>query len=166
VEPVEPVEPVAPETVEAAAPAPVEAAAPAPTEAAPPIADASAEPGSAAPAAAPADVASSGATREVRRPRPAPDKKPRGPDKLSADLFAAGMAKVAARVKLECSRFALRKMAVTVEVVVGADGQVKRAEPTGAQAGSTLGNCVARVVKTAVLEPARTRSTHRHTFTM
>ncbi|HEY8375015.1 MAG TPA: hypothetical protein VIK91_00945, partial [Nannocystis sp.] len=69
-------------------------------------------------------------------------------------------------VKLECSRFALRKMEVTVEVTVAADGSVKSAEPVGSQAGSTLGNCVARVVKTALFKETRAKSTHRHTFTM
>jgi tRNA A-37 threonylcarbamoyl transferase component Bud32 len=90
------------------------------------------------------------------------DKRPR----RTAQEFAAAMAKVAPRVKLECSRYALRKMEVTVQVVVAADGAVRRAEPVGSQAGSSLGNCVARVAQTARLRPARARSTHRHTFTM
>ncbi|MDC0668861.1 serine/threonine-protein kinase [Nannocystis radixulma] len=117
---------------------------------------------------APADEVPADEVPELATVRgPATPKGPRtGPAPVSADEFAAGMAKLGARVKLECSRYALRKMAVTVQVVVGTDGSVKSAEPTGSQAGSTLGNCVARVVKTALLRPSRAKSSHRHTFTM
>ncbi|MBZ5713445.1 serine/threonine-protein kinase [Nannocystis pusilla] len=137
----------------------------APPVAAPPVAAPPVEPPPVEPPTdeAPADEAPEPAT--VRGP--ATPKGPRnGPAPLTADEFAAGMAKLGARVKLECSRYALRKMAVTVQVVVGADGSVKSAEPTGSQAGSTLGNCVARVAKTALLRPSRAKSSHRHTFTM
>ncbi|MCY1012237.1 serine/threonine-protein kinase [Nannocystis pusilla] len=99
--------------------------------------------------------------------RSAAPKSPKsGPAALTAGEFASAMSKIGARVKLECSRFSLRKMEVTVQVVVGPDGAVKSAAPTGSQEGSTLGNCVARVVKTALLRPTRAKSTHRHTFTM
>jgi serine/threonine protein kinase len=99
--------------------------------------------------------------------RSAAPKSPKsGPAALTAGEFAAAMNKIGARVKLECSRFSLRKMEVTVQVVVGPDGAVKSAAPTGSQEGSTLGNCVARVAKTALLRPTRAKSTHRHTFTM
>ncbi|MFZ6181991.1 serine/threonine-protein kinase [Nannocystis pusilla] len=99
--------------------------------------------------------------------RSAAPKSPKsGPAALTAGEFATAMNKIGARVKLECSRFSLRKMEVTVQVVVGPDGAVKSAAPTGSQEGSTLGNCVARVVKTALLRPTRAKSTHRHTFTM
>ena len=103
----------------------------------------------------------------ARGPTTATPKSPRGgPAPLSAGEFTTAMTKVGPRVKLECSRYSLRKMTVTVQAVVGADGSVKSAEPTGSQAGSTLGNCVARVVKTALLRPTRAKSSHRHTFTM
>ena len=105
----------------------------------------------------------------VDAPKSAPGKKtaPRDlPAQLSAGEFAGKMLPLASKVRAECSKYALRKMAVTVEVVVGADGKVKSASPTGSQAGSTLGNCVAKVVKAVRFKPARARSTHTHTFTM
>ncbi|PCC69916.1 serine/threonine protein kinase [Nannocystis exedens] len=125
-----------------------------------PAAETTAEPGSETGAEAETETEAEPAVRA------APKSPKSGPGPLTAGEFAAAMNKVGARVKLECSRFSLRKMEVTVQVVVGADGAVKSAEPTGSQAGSTLGNCVARVVKTALLRPTRAKSTHRHTFTM
>ena len=85
---------------------------------------------------------------------------------LSPGEFAGKMLALSSSVRAECSKYALKKMAVTVQVVVAADGKVKSATPTGSQAGSTLGNCVAKVVKTAKFGKTRAKSTHTHTFTM
>jgi serine/threonine-protein kinase len=104
---------------------------------------------------------------EVAKPAPGKKSAPRsGGDGLSAGEFAAKMLPLSGKVRSECSKYALRKMSVTVQVVVGSDGKVKSAAPTGSQAGSTLGNCVAKVVKATRFRTGRGKSAHTHTFTM
>ncbi len=106
---------------------------------------------------APTDAPKTASKKAVARDLPAT---------LSPGEFAGKMLPLVSRVRTECSKYALKKMAVPVEVVVGPDGRVKSAQPTGSQAGSTLGNCVAKVVKTVRFGPTRTKSVHTHTFTM
>ncbi|WAS92967.1 serine/threonine-protein kinase [Nannocystis punicea] len=132
----------------------------------PPQVEAAAEPQVEPDAETAAESEVDGESEPLRGPATTPKSPKSGPGPVTAGEFSTAMTKVGPRVKLECSRYSLRKMEVTVQVVVGPDGSVKSAEPTGSQAGSTLGNCVARVVKTALLRPTRAKSTHRHTFTM
>jgi tRNA A-37 threonylcarbamoyl transferase component Bud32 len=151
------------------APPPVQAEPPAKAE------PAKVEPAKAEPApptkAEPPPVATDDATPdeppEPEVARPGKKTAPRSTgDVLSAGEFAAKMLPLSGKVRSECSQYALRKMSVTIEAVVAADGKVKSVEPTGSQAGSTLGNCVAKVVKATRFRKAGGKSTHTHTFTM
>jgi len=109
---------------------------------------------------------SSDPVETAKRPASAKKKKAAKLEPLTALEFNAAMSRLELRVKSECSSLSLRKMAVTMQVVVEADGRIKSAYATGAQAGSSLGNCVAKVVKPTRLRPAPARSTHTYTFKM
>ncbi|MBK7824898.1 serine/threonine-protein kinase [Nannocystis sp.] len=87
------------------------------------------------------------------------------PDRLTSIELAGGMSKLAARVKTECSGYAMRNMAVGLRVEVGANGKVKSATPMGLQSGA-LGGCVAKVAKTAKYRAARDGAEFEYTFRM
>jgi serine/threonine protein kinase len=163
-----------PPTIAAAEPAtPV---APAPVQAEPaPKAEPTVEPAKVEPAAPttaeappePTDDATPDEPAEPGGARPSKKTAPRSAgDVLSPGEFAAKMLPLSGKVRSECSQYALRKMSVTIEAVVAADGKVKSVAPTGSQAGSTLGNCVAKVVKATRFRTSRGKTTHTHTFTM
>jgi serine/threonine-protein kinase len=155
------------------APAPI---APAPVQAQPPptepvkVEPAKTEPAEPTKAEAPALPTDDATPDEPPEPEVGKPSKKTAPrtagDVLSPGEFAAKMLPLSGKVRSECSQYALRKMSVTIEAVVAADGKVKSVAPTGSQAGSTLGNCVAKVVKATRFRKSRAKSSHTHTFTM
>ncbi len=87
------------------------------------------------------------------------------PDRLTSIELAGGMSKLAGRVKSECSGYAMRNMAVGLRIEVGANGKVKSASPMGLQSGA-LGECVAKVAKTAKYPAAREGADFEYKFRM
>ena len=87
------------------------------------------------------------------------------PERLTAIELSAGMSKLAGRVRMECSRFAMRKMAVALHIEVSASGKVKSATPKGLQSEALVG-CVRKVAKTAKYRAARQGAEFDYTFRM
>ena len=87
------------------------------------------------------------------------------PDRLSSIELADGMRKLIDRVNRDCSRYAMRKMEVGLRVEVAASGKVQAATPTGLQSGA-LGDCVAKVARTARYKRAKQGAEFVYTFRM
>ncbi|HEY0135330.1 MAG TPA: serine/threonine-protein kinase [Nannocystis sp.] len=87
------------------------------------------------------------------------------PERLTTIELSGGMSKLAGRVRTECSKLAMRKMAVGLRVEVAASGKVKSATPKGLQS-EALGTCVAKIAKTAKYRAARQGSEFEYTFRM
>jgi len=92
---------------------------------------------------------------------------PRAPlaERLSSIELADGMRKLIEKVNRDCSRYAMRKMEVGLRIEVAASGKVSDATPTGLQSGA-LGDCVAKVARTARYARARQGAEFVYTFRM
>ncbi len=92
---------------------------------------------------------------------------PRAPlaERLSSIELADGMRKLIEKVNRDCSRYAMRKMEVGLRIEVAASGKVSGATPTGLQSGA-LGDCVAKVARTARYARAKQGAEFVYTFRM
>ena len=88
-------------------------------------------------------------------PTEPPSKTPADPGKLAPKAerltsieLRSKMDRLQDKVKAECSRFAMKKMAVGLKVTVSPAGKVQDAVPTGSQGGG-LAECVVKVARTA-----------------
>ncbi len=88
------------------------------------------------------------------------DKGPRLPAVLSDTNFKRKIQQAQGKVRKRCRSKGVPGMGVTVEVHVRASGRVAKVVQKGTMAGTSLGSCVAKVVKTLRFRPARRASKH------
>jgi serine/threonine protein kinase len=70
------------------------------------------------------------------------------PERLTSIELRSKMDRLQDKVKAECARYAMKKMAVNLKLTVAASGKVQDATPTGSQGGG-LAECVVKVAKSA-----------------
>ncbi|MCB9754154.1 MAG: serine/threonine protein kinase [Myxococcales bacterium] len=84
----------------------------------------------------------------------------RRPASLSPAAFRRKIKQSTSRIRRKCGALGIKGMKVTVEVQVAASGRVTQVIPRGTMAGSSLGDCVSRAVKSTRFKPARRSSVH------
>lgn len=82
------------------------------------------------------------------------------PGSLSKANFQRTIRQAEKKVRARCRSKGVPGMGVTVEVKVKANGRVAKVVQKGTMAGTSLGVCVAKVVKKLHFRPARRSSTH------
>jgi hypothetical protein len=83
------------------------------------------------------------------------------PIRLSRDAVQAGMRRVAKRVK-KCAKKETRP--IVISVTIGKNGRVTNAAASGSFAGTDIGECAARVVRTAKFPLAKQAITLKYPF--
>ncbi len=82
------------------------------------------------------------------------------PSTLSEANFRRKLRQSQAKVRKRCGNKGVPGMGVTVEVHVRASGRVAKVVQKGTMAGTSLGTCVAKVVRSIQFRPARRSSKH------
>ncbi len=87
------------------------------------------------------------------------------PERLTSIELRSKMDRLQDKVKAECARFAMKKMAVNLKLTVAASGKVQDAKPTGSQGGG-LAECVVKVAKSARYPRTQHGGEFEYTFRM